>query len=77
MTQKIVLPRGYCDLNIPFNEDDTQTSTKDLVRRALLLGYETIAINISINQKDLLSKGQQRQKAKKANMAEQKKSQAF
>ena len=66
MTQKIELARGYCDLNIPFNEDDAQTSTKDLVRRALLLGYETIAINISINQKDLLSKGQQRQKAKKA-----------
>ena len=66
MEQNIQLASGYCDLNIPFCEDGNQTTTKDLVRRALLLGYETIAINVCVNQKDLLSKGQHRQKAKKA-----------
>ena len=66
MAQKIELARGYCDLNITYSDDGSKTSTKDLIRRALLLGYETIAINVNVNQKDLLSKGQQRQKAKKA-----------
>ena len=66
MAQSIELARGYCDLNIPLCDDGAQTSTKDLVRRALLLGYETIAINVCVNQKDLLSKGKERQKAKKA-----------
>ena len=66
MSQTIQLGRGYCDLNIPGNGTTTQISTTDLIRRALLLGYETIAINVSVNQKDLLSKGKERQKAKKA-----------
>jgi len=66
MSQTIQLGRGYCDLNIPGYGTTGQIPTKDLIRRALLLGYETIAINVSVNQKDLLSKGKERQKAKKA-----------
>ena len=66
MSQTIQLGRGYCDLNIPWYGATGQLSTKDLIRRALLLGYETIAINVSLNQKELLSKGKERQKAKKA-----------
>ena len=31
-----------------------------------MLGYETIAINVRVNQKDILSKGKDRHKAKKA-----------
>ena len=66
MSQSIEFGRGYCDLNIPLSDLSGQTSTKDLVRRALLLGYETVAINVCVNQKDLLSKGKERHKAKKA-----------
>ena len=65
MAQAIQLGRGYCDLSIPFCGLSGQISTNDLVRRALLLGYETIAINVRINQKDILSKGKDRHKAKK------------
>merc|ERR550539_1039972 len=66
MAQAIQLGRGYCDLSIPFCGLNGQISTNDLVRRALLLGYETIAINVRVNQKDILSKGKDRHKAKKA-----------
>ena len=66
MAQAIQLGRGYCDLSIPFCGLSGQISTNDLVRRALLLGYETIAINVRVNQKDILSKGKDRHKAKKA-----------
>ena len=66
MAQAIQLGRGYCDLSIPFCGLIGQISTIDLVRRALLLGYETIAINVRVNQKDILSKGKDRHKAKKA-----------
>ena len=66
MSQTIQLGRGFCDLNIPFCDVKSKSNTTDLIRRAISLGYETLAVNVHVNQKNLLSKGQQRHKAKKA-----------
>jgi len=44
---------GYCDLNIPM-KCDPSTTLKNVLRRAVQLGYQTIAINRQINIGDVL-----------------------
>lgn len=62
--------RGYCDLNIPCvpaASPKSDSRTKDLVDRALALGYSTLALNVHVNQKDLVTKNnKQQQQSKKA-----------
>jgi len=51
------------DLNIPFSCSPT-TTPLDLVRRALALGYQTVALNVEVNQNQFLTKKQAKDKAK-------------
>ena len=59
----LVLGKGYCDLNIPI---DSNVPPINLVKRALVLGYETLALNVRVHQKELVSKAKQKHQAKKA-----------
>jgi len=56
---------GPTDLNIPVGCLDHHTSVKDLVRRALALGYQSIALNTEIHQEELLAKRKQQQGIRK------------
>lgn len=56
--------KGYCDLNIPAGHGTDGTSHTDVVRRALALGYQTLALCVTINQDELTSKKQQTKKSK-------------
>ena len=49
----LALAKGYCDLNIPI---DSNVSPLNLVKRAISLGYETVALNIRVHQKELIRK---------------------
>ena len=62
---KMSLPfaKGYCDLNIPIDSD---VSPLNLVKRAISFGYETLALNIRVHQKELIrKKSLQKHEAKK------------
>ena len=52
--------KGYCDLNIP-----SDSNYKELIKRGLILGYQTFAINVKINQNRLISKTKQQSKKAK------------
>lgn len=45
--------KGYCDLNIPLDLGSDPREKLDVVRRAFTLGYQTIALNVLVDQKDL------------------------
>jgi len=53
----------FADLNIPWNEGDPDKS-KEIVERAFSLGYNTVALNVEINQNDLTTKKSKNKKAK-------------
>jgi hypothetical protein len=55
--------KGYCDLNIPLDHGTDAGSKADIVRRALALGYQTLALCVTINQDDLTSKKKQSKKS--------------
>lgn len=55
--------KGHCDLNIPI---DGKVKPLELVKRAISFGYQTLAINVHVHQKDLISKSKHQQMAKKA-----------
>ena len=59
----LALAKGYCDLNIPVDSD---VPPLQLIKRALTFGYETLALNVRVHQKELISKSKQQQLAKKA-----------
>jgi hypothetical protein len=61
----ITFGKGYCDLNIPIDIGSEPKEKLDIVRRALTLGYQTIALNITIDQKDLTFKGKSGKKRNK------------
>ena len=61
--------KGYCDLNIPVELGSDPRQSLDVVRRALILGYQTIALNVVVDQKDLSSKN--KSSKKKAKVAAQ------
>jgi hypothetical protein len=65
----LTLAKGYCDLNIPIDSD---VAPLELIKRALNFGYETLALNIRVHQKELISKARQHKKsaAKKAKTGE-------
>ena len=54
--------KGYCDLNIPVDLGSDPREKLDVVRRALTLGYQTLALNVSVDQKDLSSKSKSSKK---------------
>ena len=56
--------KGYCDLNIPIDLGSDPREKLDIVRRALSLGYQTLALNLCIDQKDLTVKGKSAKKKK-------------
>ena len=58
--------KGYCDLNIP-----SDSNYKEVVKRALSLGYQTLAINVKVHQNQLLFKSRQNKKAKLENVPNQ------
>jgi hypothetical protein len=49
----LAFAKGYCDLNIPIDSD---VSPLNLVKRAISFGYETLALNIRVHQKELIRK---------------------
>ena len=51
--------KGYCDLNIP-----SDSNYQEVIKRALRLGYQTLAINVKVHQNQLLFKSRQNKKAK-------------
>ena len=53
---------GPYDLNIPINCAKT-TTPKALVKRALSLGYRTVALNVTVSQSQFLTKKQAKSKA--------------
>jgi hypothetical protein len=57
--------KGYCDLNIPIDLGSDPREKLDIVRRALSLGYQTLALNLCIDQKDLTVKGKSAKKKNK------------
>jgi len=57
---------GPSDLNIPVSCSPT-TTVKDLVRRALALGYQTIALNTEIHQDEVLANRKKYHENKKLN----------
>jgi len=60
----LAFAKGYCDLNIPIDSD---VSPLNLVKRAISFGYETLALNIRVHQKELIrKKSLQKHEAKKA-----------
>jgi len=59
----LAFANGYCDLNIPI---DSNVSPLNLVKRAISFGYETVALNIRVHQKELIRNKSQQHKAKKA-----------
>jgi hypothetical protein len=65
--QEMALPfgKGYCDLNIPIDLGSDPREKLDIVRRALSLGYQTLALNLCIDQKDLTVKGKSAKKKNK------------
>ena len=58
--------KGYCDLSIP-----SDSNYKEVVKRALSLGYQTLAINVKVHQNQLLFKSRQNKKAKLENVPNQ------
>jgi hypothetical protein len=59
----LAFAKGYCDLNIPIDSD---VSPLNLVKRAISFGYETLALNIRVHQKELIrKKSLQKHEAKK------------
>lgn len=56
---------GPTDLNIPINCAPS-TTVKNLVIRALALGYQSVALNTEISQEELLSSRKKRQQNKKS-----------
>ena len=57
--------KGYCDLNIPIDMGSDPREKLDIVRRSLTLGYQTLALNITVDQKDLTFKGKSGKKRNK------------
>jgi len=45
--------QGYCDLNIPISAGQDGNSKIDVVRRALSLGFQTLALSVTINQEEI------------------------
>lgn len=66
--------KAFCDLNIPVSDDEKELKTR--IIRALKLGYEVLAINVSVNQEDLKLKSVKKgaKKAKLDPEAEEKES---
>ena len=63
MANNLAFAKGYCDLNIPIDSD---VSPINLVKRAISFGYETLALNIRVHQKELIrGKKAQQHQAKK------------
>ena len=60
---------GPYDLNIPINCGDSCTPTT-LVKRALALGYRTIALNVSVSQSQFLTKKQAKTKTDDKTLAD-------
>jgi ribonuclease P/MRP protein subunit RPP1 len=56
--------RGFCDLNVPCDGADGEDLRRRL-RRAFRLGYETVAVNVCVHQKDLVTKAKLQKSAKK------------
>ena len=53
LTMTLPFGKGYCDLNIPLDLGSDPREKLDVVRRAFTLGYQTIALNVLVDQKDL------------------------
>ena len=64
----LAFAKGYCDLNIPIDSD---VSPLKLVKRAISFGYETLALNIRVHQKELIrKKSLQKHEAKKVKVCD-------
>ncbi|TRY74798.1 hypothetical protein TCAL_07111 [Tigriopus californicus] len=59
------LPHGYCDLNLPYEPVSTIQAR---VIRAVALGYQTLAISVSVHQDELTYKNRKHKAAKKAKL---------
>ena len=58
--------RGYCDLNIPYNAENVES----MVQKAVDLGYQTVAINVKVHQKNLMTKSKQQYLSRKSELKE-------
>jgi len=61
--------QGYCDLNIPISAGQDGNSKIDVVRRALSLGFQTLALSVTINQEEFKSKKKQQSKKSKEDVS--------
>lgn len=62
------MAKGYCDLNIPLDLGSDPKDKLDVIRRALTLGYQTLALCLSVDQKDLVFKKQSKKKGEASKM---------
>ena len=61
---------GFCDLDLPCDPGDTSADLLPRIKRALDLGYEIIALNVSVHQDNLATSKVKPSKAKKAKTEE-------